>query len=51
MYNIANFFHNLLSDVLDVASINAMDLKNLPNINMLLKVDQFERFSNQSNAN
>ena len=29
--------------------INAMDLKNLPNTIVLLKVDQFEGFSNRSN--
>ena len=29
-------------------SINAMDLKNFPNTNMLLKVDRFEGFSNWS---
>ena len=31
-------------------SINAMDLKNFPNTHMLLKVDRFEGFSNQSNV-
>ena len=30
--------------------INAMDLKIFPNINILLKVDRFEGFSNQSNV-
>ena len=31
-------------------SINAMDLKNVLNNNMLLKVDKFEGFSNQYNV-
>ena len=30
-------------------TINAMDLKNFPNTIMLLKVDNFEGFSNRSN--
>ena len=30
-------------------SINGKDLKIFPSINMLLKADHFERFSNQSN--
>ena len=30
--------------------INAMDLKNFPNTIMLLKVDCFESFSNQTNV-
>ena len=31
-------------------SINAMDIKNFPNTNVLLKVDCFEGFSNESDV-
>ena len=46
MYYNITFFYNLAPTK---CIINPMDLKIFSNINMLLKVDHFKRFSNQSN--
>ena len=40
-YNVAKFFHNLLSHLLDASSMLWIK-KNFPNTNMLLTVDCFE---------
>ena len=47
-YNITNFLHYIITPTRFI--INATDLKIFPNTIMLLKVDRFEGFSNQSNT-
>ena len=47
---ILQIFHNLLSHLPDALSMLYMDLKIFLNTIVLLKVDCFERFSNQSNV-
>ena len=48
-YNITNFSQFVVAPTGCI--INAMDLKIFPNTIMLLKVDHFEGFWNQSNIN